>query len=135
MWTAKDKAPTSISLATFLGALTKDGYMTDGDLRKVLTAPGVGPGKEGPFTAENIAFNFYEVSDASPPEQVFVATRNVSLPDEKMKEGVAPYGTELFVFFTKGGGGGFRSRPSEDHSTFPVGKAKNGAEFRYVTLK
>jgi prepilin-type N-terminal cleavage/methylation domain-containing protein len=140
-WTTRrsEGDATPISLATFLGALTKGGYMTDADLRKVLTASGIGPGR-GPITAENIAFKIYEVSEDSPSDQVFLTTRNITPPNGGMEAGVNPYGTKAFVFFTKGGGGGIRTRRSDatDRSIFPVGKVGNGdgtVEYRYVPLK
>lgn len=136
MWAAAGKAPVSIPLATFLGALTKDGYLTEADLRKVLTAPDIGPG-EDPITADDIAFKFYEVEEMSPSDQVFVTTRNISPPDGAMEEGVNPYGTKGFVYFTKGGGGGVRVRGKDATSreVFPMGQPKDGAAYRYVVLK
>jgi prepilin-type N-terminal cleavage/methylation domain-containing protein len=137
-WTTQEseKGITSIPLATLFDALTKDGYLTKSDLRKVLTAPGIGPGNEAP-TADNIAFKIYEVSERSPSDQVLLTTRNISPPTGGMQADALPYGNKSFVFFTKGGGGGIRTRATDATSTnnFPVGEVEDVGSYRYVTLK
>jgi prepilin-type N-terminal cleavage/methylation domain-containing protein len=137
-WTSqvKDGKSTPVSLAQYLDALTQGGYMTESDLRKVLSAPGKTP-KQGKPTADNIAFKIYEVSEDSPSDQVFITTANVDPPSGGMKADALPYGNKSFVFFTKGGGGGIRTRASDATSTntFPIGKNRDGKPYRYVPLK
>jgi prepilin-type N-terminal cleavage/methylation domain-containing protein len=132
-WTfqLKDGKSTPVSLAQYLSALTQDGYMSESDLRKVLTAPGKTP-ERGSYTAENIAFKIYEVSKDSPSDQVFLTTANIDPPSGGMKADALPFGSKGFVFFTKGGSGGIRTRVTDATSTnnFPTGE-----KYRYVPLK
>lgn len=132
-WTVvvKDGEVTPASLSQYFGALTKDGYLTNSDLRKILSAPGRTP-TTGSYNAGNIAFKIYEVSDASPADQVFVTTANIAPPNGAMEPNTQPFGSKGFVFFTKGGGGGIRTRATDATSTnnFPVGES-----YRYVSLQ
>jgi prepilin-type N-terminal cleavage/methylation domain-containing protein len=128
-WTTKMSTDGSASgggsLNDYLTALTTDGYMTPTDLRKVLSAPGNNPPVNG-ANAENIAFSIFEISDNSPSDQVFVCTQNVNPGGGGMNANQEPYGNKGFVYFTKGGGGGMRTKQSDATSTNTFPKTTGG---------
>jgi prepilin-type N-terminal cleavage/methylation domain-containing protein len=141
IWTTKipagGGAPAPVGLGEFLTAITTDGYMTASDLRKVLSAPGRTP-TTGAYGADTIAFNIYEVSENSPADQVFVTTANIT-PPGGMIANATPYGNKGFVFFTKGGGGGIRTRATDATSTnnFPTstGTGDTTVTYNYNPIK
>lgn len=129
-WTTKDVGGKSmpVSLAEYFGALTNNSaYLTDKDLRKLLTVDGKGPGPWATPNAENIAFRFFAVSEKSPPDQPFIVTAN-------WKDGAftdrSPFGRKGFIFFKLGGGGGVYKIPPASTNVFPV-----GPKYHYETLK
>jgi prepilin-type N-terminal cleavage/methylation domain-containing protein len=109
-----------VGLQTFLGALTSNNYLSVAELRKLLTAPGVSP-QGNTFSAGTIAFNFFQVDGNSPSDQPFVVTANMVSP-KSLDAKKSPYGNKGFVYFTKGGDGGAKTRPSDVTSTniFPT---------------
>lgn len=124
-----------VSLSTYFQALTNDGYMTQSELRKVLSAPGKNP-TAGTFSAGTIAFKIFQVSDNSPSDQPFVVTANWS-PGGGMSSEAQPYGNKGFVVFNKGGGGGVYNRPRDATSTNifpPAGTGPNGETYKYTIL-
>lgn len=126
---------TPVSLNTFFTALTQDGYVTTQDLKKLLSAPGKAPTADIP-SAGTIAFNFYQVDETSPSDQIFVATANWK-QGSGMTATDSPYGNKGFVFFTKGGGGGIRTRQSDatDAKTFPTSDPNNpSVTYKYQPL-
>lgn len=127
--TVKDGIVTPVSLDTYLKALTDDGYLTASDLRKLLTGPGRTPAG-GRYTANDIAFTIYAVSRDSPPDQVFLTSANLDLTTRKMIPDAPPWGDKGFIYFTKGGGGGIRTRPADATGPFP-----DGPGYRYIPLK
>lgn len=137
-WTSKiEPGATSagpVTLNAFFTSMTADGYMTQSDLRKVLSAPGKSPAL-GTYGAGTIAFNLYEVSDASPSDQVFITTANIDAGAGGMKADAEPYGNKGFVFFTKGGGGGIRTRATDatSESTFP--KSSADSTYKYSKIQ
>jgi prepilin-type N-terminal cleavage/methylation domain-containing protein len=132
-----NKKVFTVPLSVVLDGLTKDGYMTKEELRRVLTAPGIGPGNNAP-TAENIAFKIFEIKDESPSDQPLLCTRNVT-PGGSMDPDAKPYGNKGFVVFNKGGGGGIykRSQDAANTNVFPIGNAADycGRGYSYVPLK
>jgi hypothetical protein len=125
------------SLRSYLDALTTDGYMTQTDLRKVLSAPGKNP-PVGGENAENIAFSIFQITDNSPSDQVFVCTQNVTPGGGGMNANTEPYGNKGFVYFTKGGGGGMRTKQSDATSTnvFPTTTGgDNAVTYQYNKLQ
>jgi prepilin-type N-terminal cleavage/methylation domain-containing protein len=141
-WTMQTPAnggeATPAGLNTFLSALTDDGYMTNQEMRKVLSAPGKSP-QPGAFSSSNIAFKIFAVSSLSPGDQPFLVTANVS-PGSGMNASQQPYGNKGFVVFNKGGGGGVYTRASDATSTnlFPTGAANSGdaqgPQYKYDVL-
>ena len=50
VWTSMEEGKgksRAISLKTYFDAITREGYLSEPELRKILTAPGRGPGGEG----------------------------------------------------------------------------------------
>ncbi len=136
-WTSKQSTSGSsgsqgASLAAYFDALTNGGaYLSSGELKKLLTAPGKNP-QSGTPGKDNIAFNFYEVSSNSPSEQVFVATQNWSRTGLDAQK--TPYGKKGFVYYTKGGGGGVKKNPKDAVSTNDFPTAIDGVNLNYKSL-
>jgi prepilin-type N-terminal cleavage/methylation domain-containing protein len=124
-WTFKDGAP--LGLTAFFTELTRDNYLSENDLNKLLTAPGIGPGTGGTPSAATSAFSFFQVEENNPGDQPFVVTRNWSggalVATEK------PYGNKGFVLFRKGGEGNFFTRPSEAENVIPEADTTSGAAY------
>ncbi len=108
-----------VSITKFFNALTQDGYMTTQDLKKLMSAPGKLAG-DNP-SAASVAFNFFEVSETSPSDQILLATKNWT-QGSGMNATIDPYGNKGFVYFTKGGGGGALTRQTDatDTKKFPT---------------
>ncbi len=115
-WTYDAGAPQG--LTAFFNALTTDNYLTQNDLNKLLTAPGIGPGQGGTPTAANIAFSIFQVEENNPGDQPFVVTRNWQTGGT-LDPDASPYGSKGFVLFRKGGEGNFFTRPSEATNVIP----------------
>jgi len=123
---------TPVSLAAYFAALIDNNYLTRAELRKLLTAPGVTP-QGNQFSADSIAFKFFQFDHIAPPDQPFIVTANWQ--DRHLTD-AAPYGKKGFVYFTKGGDGGIKTRPTDAASPniFPIG-SKDGHPYSDVTLK
>jgi hypothetical protein len=102
------------------------------ELRKLLTAPGVRP-QGNQFSSEPIAFKFFQFNHTAPSDQPFVVTANWH--DGHLTD-APPYGKKGFFYFTKGGDGGAKTRPTDAASSaiFPTG-SKDGHPYSSVTLK
>lgn len=111
---------TPVGLQTFLTALTTNNYLTIAELRKLLTAPGVTP-TGNTFSSGNIAFKFFQVDSNSPSDQPFVVTANMSAVGT-LDPKKSPYGNKGFVYFSKGGDGGAKTKPTDVSNTniFPT---------------
>lgn len=123
-----------VSLQNYFAALTNDGYMTQSELRKVLSAPGKTP-TAGAFSAGNIAFSIFQVSDTSPSDQPFCVTANWS-QGAGLSSQSQPYGNKGFVVYNKGGGGGvYKASQASSTNIFPpAGTGPNGETYRYTKL-
>jgi prepilin-type N-terminal cleavage/methylation domain-containing protein len=124
---------TPVSLAAYFDALVKNNYLTMPELKKLLTAPGIGPGPDAP-TADNIAFRIFQFDHTAPADQPVIVTANWQdghLTDHP------PYGKKGFVYFTRGGDGGVKTRPTDaaSPSIFPTGRDKAGHPYSTVTLE
>jgi prepilin-type N-terminal cleavage/methylation domain-containing protein len=119
----------TVSLAEYFSALTNNGpYLTEKELRKLLTMDGKGPGPLETPDAENIAFRFFAVSEKSPEDQPFIITANWK---NGALTGGKPFGKKGFVVFTKGGGGGiYRLQQLASTNIFPT-----SPKYHYETLK
>lgn len=116
-WTMSNNGTTNtpVSLSTYFSALTNNNYLTDPELRKLLSAPGKQP-TTGALGSGNIAFKFFAVSEESSSDQPFVVTANWGGVSTGMTT-LSPYGKKGFVVFNKGGGGNFYTRPQDATST------------------
>ena len=123
---------TPVSLAAYFAALTDNNYLPVAELRKLLTAPGVTP-QGNQFSSEPIAFKFFQFDYTTPEDQPFIVTANWQ--DRHLTD-ADPYGKKGFVYFTKGGDGGVKIRPTDAASPaiFPTGN-KDGHPYSSVTLK
>jgi prepilin-type N-terminal cleavage/methylation domain-containing protein len=119
-------------LATYFETLGNGNYLSDQDLKRLLTGPGIGPGNDAP-NAENICFKFFQVEEASPLDQPLLVTANW---EQGLLSDNAPYGKKRFIVFSKGGEGAIFRNPADASSKriFPTGETK-GIPFRYNTLK
>jgi prepilin-type N-terminal cleavage/methylation domain-containing protein len=138
-WTMKrssDGKATPLPLADYFDALVRDGYLSQPELRKLLSAPGKTP-TQGGYRADNIAFNIYEVEDASPVDQIIMTSANINPPGGGMDANATPFGSKGFMFIAKNGSGGIRTRSTDATSTtnFPTGPSDNGVAYRYAKLK
>jgi len=131
MLSTKEKT-TPVSLAAYFAALTDNNYLSLAELRKLLTAPGVRP-QGNQFSSEPIAFKFFQFNHTAPSDQPFVVTANWH--DGHLTD-APPYGKKGFFYFTKGGDGGAKTRPTDAASPaiFPTG-SKDGHPYSSVTLK
>ncbi len=132
-WTSinSNGTTTAASVSTYFDALIKNNYLSEQELRKLVTAPGKGPGSNAP-TAQNSCFKFFQVDDASPSDQPLLVTANW---EQKQLSDNTPYGKNGFVMFAKGGSGGIYPRATDVTSTalFPTAQG-NGPAYRYNTL-
>lgn len=129
-----DGTSTPVSLQVYFDALTNNNYLTQADLKKLLSAPGKTP-QNNAFNAQNIAFKIFEVTDNSPSDQPFVVTANWA---QSGLTNDSPYAKKGFVVFKKGGDGGIYKRVQDATSTniFPPAgtDAGDGATYSYQTL-
>jgi prepilin-type N-terminal cleavage/methylation domain-containing protein len=135
-WTSTNSggSPTAASLNTYFTALTTNNYLSEKDLKKLLTAPGKGPGNATP-SASNICFKIFWVQESSPSDQPFVVTANWS---SNALLNQSPYNKKGFVVFNKGGDGGVHRRVDDVTSTniFPKSSGGNdGVSYTYTTLQ
>ncbi len=130
-WTY-DTSGAPAGLSAFFSALTTDNYLTQNDLNKLLTAPGIGPGANGTPTSANIAFSIFQVKENSPGDQPFVVTRNWQ-QGGTLDSSASPYGSKGFVLFRKGGEGNFFTRPSEATNVIPTTTGGSGNTVTYET--
>jgi hypothetical protein len=123
---------TPVSLAAYLHALTDENYLSVAELRKLLTAPDVTP-QGNQFSSQPIAFKFFQFDSTAPVDQPFIVTANWQ--DRHLTD-AAPYGKKGFVYFTKGGDGGAKTRPTDaaNPNIFPTG-SKDGHPYSTITLK
>jgi prepilin-type N-terminal cleavage/methylation domain-containing protein len=130
MWSSKGRT-TPVSLAAYFAALTDNNYLTVAELRKLLTAPGVTP-QGNQLSSEPVAFRFFQFDHTAPSDQPFIVTANWQ--DRHLTD-AAPYSKKGFVYFTKGGDGGAKTRPTDAASPniFPAG-SKDGHPYSYVIL-
>jgi len=120
-WTSmtSNGTTTPASISTYFDALIKNNYLSESDLKKLVTAPGKGPGNSSP-NAQNSCFKFFQVDEASPSDQPLLVTANWN---QKQLSSDAPYGKKGFVVFAKGGSGGIYHRAADVSSAtlFPAG--------------
>jgi prepilin-type N-terminal cleavage/methylation domain-containing protein len=135
-YTSTSGTPTPASVQEYFDALTSNNYLSKQDLKKLLTAPGKGPGSADP-SASNSCFSFYPVQESSPNDQVLITTANWK--GKALQANVSPYSTKGFVYFQKGGGGGSSTRIADASSTnfFPssaTDPSGNTATYNYTPL-
>lgn len=116
MWTYSGTNPAT-SVNDFLQALITNKYLTDVEVRKLMTAPGVVPKVGEPFSAQSIAFKIFLTADSDPSENPFVVTKNWAAIDTGLDPKGTPYGTKGFILMKKGGDGASYTRPSDAVST------------------
>lgn len=136
-WTSKQSGgasgTTKASLNEYFNALTNgSAYLSSNDLKKLLTAPGKNP-QVGTVGASNIAFNIYAIDSNSPSEAVFVATQNWTY-GSGLNANTQPYGKKGFVFYTKGGGGGVKRKPTDATNTNDFPASVDGVTLKYDKL-
>lgn len=78
-------------------------YLTEADLRKIVTAPGVQV-PAGTFPPSKSGLQVYAVKENDPGDSIFVSTFNWSGFQEIPPDAV-PFGDKGFVIFRKGGDG------------------------------
>ncbi|MGC1480052.1 MAG: type II secretion system protein [Chthoniobacterales bacterium] len=115
-WTTNAAGDGPVDLNTYFTRLVTDNYLTQNDLNKLLSAPGVTVTGTGAPSPSATALSFFEVSENSPGDQPFVVTKNWA-PGELQAE-VQPYGSKGFVLFRKGGEGNMFTRPSDTELVF-----------------
>lgn len=114
-WTTGEDGTSPVDLTTYFTRLTQDNYLTEADLRKLLSAPGIVIPATGLPAPGNVAFRFFQVGENSPGDHPFVITRNW---EGNALTGDNPYGTKGFVLFRKGGEGNFFTRPTDAERVF-----------------
>lgn len=114
-WTYNGTNPGTV--ATFLQALIDNKYLTDPEVRKIMTAPGVTPRAGEPFDSGNIAFKIFQTKDSDPSENPFVVTKNWVSVQTGLDPEMQPYGSKGFVLMRKGGDGSAFTRPLEATSS------------------
>jgi len=88
---------------TFCENLTQGKYLTEADLRKIASAPGVqlAPSE---FPPSKSGLQVYAVRENDPSDSIFVSTYNWTGFQELTSDAV-PFGDKGFVIFRKGGDG------------------------------
>jgi prepilin-type N-terminal cleavage/methylation domain-containing protein len=105
------------TVSSFLQALVDNKYLTDSELRKILTAPGVIPPSGSGYNAGNIAFKIFATLDSDTSVNPFVVTKNWVSTQNGLDPQAQPYGEKGFVLMRKGGDGSVFSRPMDAKST------------------
>lgn len=105
------------TVTTFCQALVDDKYLTDTEIRKLLSAPGVVPPLNQAINASSIAFKIFETQDSTPSDSVFLVTKNWQSLDQGLDPKGVPYGIKGFVLMRKGGDGAVFTRPNDAKST------------------
>jgi prepilin-type N-terminal cleavage/methylation domain-containing protein len=104
-WTSVNDPSGTARAATvseYFDALLANNGISKNDLKRLLSAPGKGPGTSEP-NASNSCFKFFWVKDSSPSDQPLLVTSNWSAGG--LSAEANPYGKNGFVVFNKGGGG------------------------------
>jgi len=132
-WTSTNSAggTQAASLQVYFSALTNNNYLTQADLRKVLSAPGKAV-TGTTFGAGNIAFQFFEVSEQSPSDQPLLVTANWSQGGLTTSP---PYAKKGFVVYKKGGEGGMYTRPQDATSTNIFPKDSGDLNYKYNPIQ
>ena len=116
-WTFNGTNPGT--LPAFCVALMTNNYLTESELRKIFTAPGVIPPIGGEFNTANVAFKIMQTKESDPSDSLFVITKNWS--SEGLGAETQPYGNKGFVLMRKGGDGGIFTRPADAVSSNIIG--------------
>lgn len=114
-WTYNGTNPGTVK--TYCEALVSNKYLTDPEIRKIMTAPGVTPKINEPFGPDNIAFKIFLTTDSTPSENPFVVTKNWTSTELGVNPDGQPYGKKGIVMMRKGGDGAVFTRPSDFVST------------------
>lgn len=106
---------THVSVQEFCDNLIDAGVLSANDLRKLLAAPGVKGipvSTDGTITvaADTSAFSFFETDESSGSDRAFVVTKNW---DAGVMTTNAPYKSEGFILFRKGGDGSIYRKASD----------------------
>lgn len=125
-WTYNGTNPAA-SVNDFLQALITNKYLSEPEVRKLMTAPGVVPPADGKFNAQSIAFKIFLTMDSAPSENPFVVTKNWVDIETGLNKELNPYGNKGFIVMKKGGDGASYTRPSDAVSTniFTTNKLTN----------
>jgi prepilin-type N-terminal cleavage/methylation domain-containing protein len=105
------------TVSTFIQALVDNKYLTIAEVRKIMTAPGVTPKMDEPFSPDNIAFKIFATRDSDPSDSIFVVTKNWASLTAGLDPSGQPYGEKGFVLMRKGGDGSAFTRPLDATST------------------
>ncbi len=97
------------SWGVFCQNLVDGKYLTESDIRKIVSAPGVNI-PAGTFPPPRSGLQVYAVSENAPGDSVFVSTFNWTGFSE-LDPSAAPFGDKGFIIFRKAGDGGvYRAR-------------------------
>ncbi len=134
-WTSSNQngTATPVGLGVYFAALTNNNYLTEADLRKVLSAPGKAV-QGNNFGSGNIAFKIFGVTEQSPSDQPLLVTANWGGSGTGLTTD-APYGKKGFVIYKKSGEGAMFTRPQDATSTnnFPTDQGEQ--TYSYTTLQ
>lgn len=111
-WTTSDGS-AQVALNVFFQNLISNRYLTVGDVRKLVSAPGVpqiAAGDTISVTQNNIAFRIFQTTESTPSEQAFMVTKNW---ESGALTTNAPYERKGFVVFRKGGDGAILTRDAD----------------------
>jgi len=101
--------------STFCQNLTEGKYLTEADLRKIASAPGVQISPTE-FPPSKSGLQVYAVKENDPSDSIFVSTYNWTGFQELTSDAV-PFGDKGFVIFRKGGDGNvFQARQATSES-------------------
>ena len=116
-WTCSNSVPLSFSQLT--NSLVSGGYVSERDLRKLLTAPHT-----------DQAFTFFAVTDNDPEETLLLATQNWHGMESSSLSGY-PFQEKGFIVMQKGGDGKVL-QPKFINAPSVIG---DGGKFNYLPLK
>jgi len=103
------------SFEGFQDYLLTNNYVDEGDLRRMLTAPGRSPSGDGPFPKEDSALKIFQTDSDTEKNQAFIVTQNWS--SGSLDEDVKPYRDNGFVVMRKGGDGAYYTRQIDIDNT------------------
>lgn len=124
-WTTSNGTAFFGDVGAFYNALVSNNYLSTNDMRKLVAAPGIAQSPPNTVPSAGAgAFQYFQVTEASPGDSAFLITRNWA--GNAMTTN-APYGEKGFILFRKGGDGSTYTRASDASNSNNFGASYTNA--------